>query len=299
MEAVVESHCFSRIWNCMTSSNSATSSSWNGVCRRRAGSLGRLKLGTKVRVPRCRIRAVSSEVKRDDDGDGWIVENAEMVRSFPLFVGGASFAAVLLNRAFSGIASIADASSAQSRADVLALALSASVVLTGLVWKSIQSRPQFPVALYGVECMRVASSLPTEVVREVTWAWESLENATRTRSMIVVYRNRCILQAGLAAEREDQGGPEFVDASRVLQGSLYKTLKESKKQSYLANLALYPDRFELPFLPPNTQALILQPLGEDGVLILGSDTLRGFGPNDQRWIVAIGEKLDSALADTV
>lgn len=29
------------------------------------------------------------------------------------------------------------------------------------------------------------------------------------------------------------------------------------------------------------QAVIIQPLGHDGIMILASDTLRGFGPSDQ------------------
>ncbi|BBM99125.1 hypothetical protein MPTK1_1g18930 [Marchantia polymorpha subsp. ruderalis] len=263
---------------------------WSGGCG--SGALGRRRAHGLC------VRSRLDGTPRDS-GDGWVVENAETVRSVPLFVGGGSLAAILLNRAFSGISSIADASSAQSRADVLALALSATVVLTGLVWKSIDSKPQSPVALNGVECLRIASFLQADVVRELIWSWDSLEKATTATTMVVLYRNSCILQAGLAAESRDQGVPEIVDVDGVLKGSLYKAVKDSKKQNYLANLALYPGRFELSFLPSNTQAAILQPLGDDGILILGSNTLRGFGPNDQGWIVALGEKLDSALADAM
>ncbi|KAK9935583.1 hypothetical protein M0R45_022682 [Rubus argutus] len=71
---------------------------------------------------------------------------------------------------------------------------------------------------------------------------------------------------------------------------------KSGVQSYLANLALYPGKSELPFLPSNTQAVILQPLGDKGIAIIGGDTIRGFTASDQAWISLIGEKLDATLA---
>lgn len=35
------------------------------------------------------------------------------------------------------------------------------------------------------------------------------------------------------------------------------------------------------YLPPNTQAALIQPIGSQGVLVLGSDTQRGFSRLDQ------------------
>jgi hypothetical protein len=47
--------------------------------------------------------------QRDWIGE-WASENADFVRILPILVGGVSLVAVLLNRAFSGIAPVADAS---------------------------------------------------------------------------------------------------------------------------------------------------------------------------------------------
>lgn len=110
-----------------------------------------------------------------------------------------------------------------------------------------------------------------------------------------MYGGNCALQIGVAA-----GSPEDnalnVDVQKFIQGSLYKSAMESKKQSYLANLALYPGRSELPFLPANTQALILQPIGDKGIAIVGGDTIRGFTNIDQAWIAMIADKLDATLS---
>ncbi|KAJ4975071.1 hypothetical protein NE237_000177 [Protea cynaroides] len=52
-------------------------------------------------------------------------------------------------------------------------------------------------------------------------------------------------------------------------------------ESDLANLSFYPGKSEVPFLPPNTQAVILQPLGDKGIAVIGGDTIRGFTTADQ------------------
>ncbi|KAF9623101.1 hypothetical protein IFM89_037503 [Coptis chinensis] len=70
----------------------------------------------------------------------WVTKNDDIVRSLPIYVGGFSLLAVLFNRTISGIAPIADASSSQSRADLLTLGQVVTNVLTRLVWLSIQPK---------------------------------------------------------------------------------------------------------------------------------------------------------------
>ncbi|OAY85884.1 Protein COFACTOR ASSEMBLY OF COMPLEX C SUBUNIT B CCB4, chloroplastic [Ananas comosus] len=229
----------------------------------------------------------------------WVSRNDALVRSSPIFVGGVALLAVLLNRAFSGIAPVADASSSQSRADILTLALAVTDILTGLVWLSIRPKVVSPVVPQGVECERIKSGIANRAVLELLWAWKSLSTATCCKSFVVVHGGDCLLQIGFAAESLNKDGDAMiVDVHKLIEGSLYKSVMKSGKQSYLANLSLYPGRSELPFLPTNTQALILQPLGDTGIAIVGGDTIRGFTNFDQAWINLMAEKLDATLAST-
>ncbi|EOY00279.1 Cofactor assembly of complex C [Theobroma cacao] len=226
----------------------------------------------------------------------WVSKKDEAVRSLPIYVGGASLLTVLFNRAVSGIAPVADASSSQSRADLLTLGLAVTSILTGLVWLSIQPKSITPVDPQGVECQVFYSQLSEWVVSEIFWAWESLSTITCCRSLVIIYDCKCIVQIGAAAKSPNDGEPVIVDAAKLMQGSLCIGVLKSGAQRYLANLSLYPGRSELPFLPSNTQAVILQPLGDKGIAILGGDTIRGFTTSDQAWITFIGEKLDATLA---
>ncbi|KAL3501268.1 hypothetical protein ACH5RR_035717 [Cinchona calisaya] len=226
----------------------------------------------------------------------WVSQNDDVVRSLPIYVGGLSLLAVLFNRAVSGIAPVADASSSQSRADLLTLGLAVTNILNGLVWLSIRPKAIYPVNPEGVECRRIYSQLPDFIVSELLWVWESLSDATCCRSLVVVYDKRIVLQIGFAAASSSADNAVVIDADKLMKGSLYAGVLKSKSQSYLANLSLYPAKSELPFLPSNTQAVILQPLGDTGVAIIGGDTIRGFTTSDQAWITLVGEKLDATLA---
>ncbi|KAL5552987.1 hypothetical protein UlMin_040388 [Ulmus minor] len=226
----------------------------------------------------------------------WASNNDDLVRSLPIYVGGLSLLAVLVNRTVSGIAPVADASSSQSRADLLTLGLAVTNILAGLVWLSIRPKSLSRVNPEGIECQRINPDLPTIVVSELLWVWESLSEVTCCRSLVIVYDTSCILQTGFAAESSNTDEKAFsVDADKLMEGSLCQGVMKSGTQSYLANLSLYPGRSELPFLPSNTQAIILQPLGDKGIAIVGGDTIRGFTSSDQAWIALIGEKLDATL----
>ncbi|KAI4366086.1 hypothetical protein MLD38_022009 [Melastoma candidum] len=243
-------------------------------------------------------RAASRVPKPGKDLIGnWVRNNDGAARTLPIFVGTASLLAVLLNRTLSGIPPVADASSSLSRADLLTLGLAVTNILCGLVWLSIRPKAISVVELLGVETQRISSDLPEYVVAELLWIWESLSAVTCTRSLVIVYDGHCIAQIGAAAVSSGSRQEAIqVDPSNLIKGFLYQGIMKSRAQNYLANLSLYPGRTELSFLPSNTQAVILQPLGERGIAVIGGDMIRGFTTSDQTWITYLADKVDSTLS---
>ncbi|KAL6975007.1 hypothetical protein U1Q18_041047 [Sarracenia purpurea var. burkii] len=109
-----------------------------------------------------------------------------------------------------------------------------------------------------MECQRINSHLPDFVVSGLLWVWESLSVATCCRSLVIVYDNQFILQTGFAAATSTNDWKTVpVDVHNLTRASLYQSVSKSGSQSYWANLSLYPGKSELPFLPSNTQAVIL------------------------------------------
>ncbi|KAL0685155.1 hypothetical protein Bca4012_052003 [Brassica carinata] len=50
------------------------------------------------------------------------------------------------------------------------------------------------------------------------------------------------------------------------------------------SFSLYPGRSELPFLHANRQVVILQPLGDKGITLIGGNTIRCFTSSDQAYV---------------
>jgi len=219
----------------------------------------------------------------------WFRNNDAVLRSSPLYVGATAVALLVLNRALSGEALAVDASTAQSRAEVLVLALSTSLVLTGLNWVALTPRAPLRVQLQGEPVLFAHPQLAPGAQAELLWLWRTLQGATACGSLAVFYRGRRALQAGLAP-------PGCGAAAAPALGPLCEQAVSSGTANYFANLALYPGRLEfLPYLPANAQAVVVQPLGSEGVLVAASDTQRGFTQADQRWLALVAQKLDSTL----
>lgn len=236
----------------------------------------------------CSVRRNVIILKCQKPDKNWAANNAHILRLLPLSAGGLGILSVLTNRIFSGVAPVVAASSSQSRADVLVIAMSAVLVLTGLQWLSLRPKDPIVVELRGDTVDYCNETLPQEVVGELKWIWESLQTATRTKAMVVFYKKRCVWQTGVAAigtlPESAQPGPMCLK------------VMSSNSGNYLANLILFPGRREFTsYLAENMQAAIIQPVGNEGVIVLGSDTQRGYTTLDQAWIAAIADKLEVTI----
>lgn len=69
-----------------------------------------------------------------DAQDGFISKNQDFFRSLPVVAGGSGFLGLLANRFWSDVAPFVDASSSQSRVDVVVIGMAATLALTGFQW---------------------------------------------------------------------------------------------------------------------------------------------------------------------
>lgn len=59
--------------------------------------------------------------------------------------------------------------------------------------------------------------------------WESLSTVTCCRSLAIIYDGHCIMQIGMAAKSSaNDGEAEDVDANKLMQGSLYQGIINSR-----------------------------------------------------------------------
>lgn len=203
-----------------------------------------------------------------------------MIRYLPLVVGTVGGLALLANRMLT-----ANLTTSQSRADALGVLLSAVLILIGLLWQQVQPKIPDSVTLIGEESFAIAESLPDAVKTELAWASHILLTNTVTKVVVIYYDRQTILRRGILGKSD-----------RLNVGTIAERVMKTQKPVYLVKLELYPGRIEFDYLPENTQGVIVQPLGEKGVMVLGANVPRSYTKQDENWVAAIADKLAHSLS---
>ena len=207
-------------------------------------------------------------------------DSNRVLRLLPLVIGGLAGTLLLLNRLLT-----VDLTASQARSDALGIFEGAALLLVGFLWQQIQPRSPETVALIGEQGFELSSELSEAAKTELAWATHLILTNTVTRSLVVYYDGKTILRRGILGQN-----------NQVNPGVIVNKALEKQKPIYLVKLELYPGRFEFDYLPPNTQGVICQPIGNKGVLILGADTPRSYTKQDEQWIEGIADKLAITLS---
>jgi hypothetical protein len=207
-----------------------------------------------------------------------------VLRLMPTIVGVLGSTLLVLNRLFL----TGDLTGSQSRSDALGVVLSALLILTGLLWQRVQPRTPEAVELIGKQGFEIDSTLPESVRVELAWASYSLLTNTPTQSIAIWYDGKTLLRRGVLG----------VDAN-VTPGPIVQRSLQTEKPVYLVSLKLYPGRVEFTYLPENAQAVICQPIGKQGVMVLGANAPRSYTQDHEAWVSAIADKLTKTLSFTL
>ncbi|APB34181.1 hypothetical protein GlitD10_1855 [Gloeomargarita lithophora Alchichica-D10] len=174
---------------------------------------------------------------------------------------------------------------AQTRADALGIILSAVLILTGLLWQNIQPKPPNTVELQGVNGLEINPELPKFLQQELAWCSHTLLTTTPTKIVVIYYDGKTQLRRGVLGVNH-----------QVQPGAIVQRVLAQQKPIYLVNLNLYPGRVEFDYLPANTQAVVVQPIGDRGVLVVGANAPRSYTRQEEGWIAALADKLAVLLA---
>ncbi|MCY7320655.1 MAG: cofactor assembly of complex C subunit B [Phormidesmis sp. CAN_BIN36] len=204
----------------------------------------------------------------------------QVLRQLPIVVGTIAGILLFTNRVLTP--SLTDS---QARSDALGVILSALLILTGLLWQRVQPRTPESVELVGEQGFDLLPDLPDAVKTELAWASHLLLTNTVTKSIVVWHRGTVLLRRGILSPN-----------AQVEPGAILQRVLDKHKAVYLVALSIYPGRFEFDYLPENTQGVICQPIGTEGVLILGANAPRSYTSQDETWVAAIAEKLDHTLS---
>ncbi len=201
-----------------------------------------------------------------------------ILRVLPLIVGLLASGLLVLNRLLS-----ANPSPEQTRSDALGLLMGAVLVLVAILAGQAQPRTPETVEIDAPLGINVTTT-NADLEAELRWLGQTLIAQTATVSVVVWSGGETLLRMGYLGAGDFQLGPIV---ERVLK---------TQKPVYLVTLRLFPGRVEFVYLPEAMQAIVCQPLGNQGVLVLGANQSRSYNPQDLQWIEALSQRLTQRLS---
>lgn len=172
---------------------------------------------------------------------------------------------------------------ALTRAGVLASLLAVGLMLVAVLWTRAVPEAAGRASLQGREGLELAGDLPEPVRQELGWGSQMLLTASPAAVVLVWWRGRVLLRRGLLADAAFSPGP------------ICRRAQERRQAISLVNLALYPGRDEFETLLPGLPAVLVQPLADQGVVVMGGWSARCFSRSDLTWAEGWARRLTAEM----
>lgn len=171
------------------------------------------------------------------------------------------------------------------RAEVLAGLASVGLMLVAVLWTRANPRTAEARELSGEQGLFLRSDLPENQREELGWGSHMLLTATPAATVMVFWNGEVLLRRGLI--RRDVFVP----------GPICQRAMDQRKTVALVNTLLFPGRGEFDSVLEDLPALLVCPIGGDGVVIIGGWSPRCFSRSDERWLEGWCQRLRTTLGD--
>lgn len=172
---------------------------------------------------------------------------------------------------------------ALQRAEVLSGMAAVGLMLVAVLWTRAVPRNPKAVDLQGEQGLLIGDGLSEALRTELAWGSHQFLTATSAATILVHWDGAVLLRRGLISKDPFRPGEICLrSAKRQALVSLVKT-------------ALYPAREEFDAVLPGLPAVMVQPLGQRGWIVLGGWSERCFTRSDERWLTGWAERLRTQL----
>ncbi|WP_254978025.1 cofactor assembly of complex C subunit B [Cyanobium sp. ATX 6A2] len=172
---------------------------------------------------------------------------------------------------------------ALTRAGVLAALLAVGLMLVAVLWTRAVPEAAGRASLQGREGLELVADLREPLRQELGWGSQMLLTASPAAVVLVWWRGRVLLRRGLLAEATFSPGP------------ICRRALERQQAISLVNLEIYPGRDEFEALLPGLPAVLVQPLADQGVVLLGGWSARCFSRSDLTWTEGWARRLTAEM----
>ena len=169
------------------------------------------------------------------------------------------------------------------RASVLAALFAVGLMVVAVLWTRAVPEAAERVDLQGEEGLELAPGLPDQLVQDLGWGSQMLLTASPAAVVLVMWRGQVLLRRGLLGPLAFTPGP--ICARALERGQAIS----------LVNLALYPGRAEFDSLLPGLPAVLIQPIADEGLVLLGGWSVRCFSRSDLVWVEGWAQRLTAEM----
>lgn len=169
------------------------------------------------------------------------------------------------------------------RAEVLAGMASVGLMLVAVLWTRANPKSAEKVSLTGEQGLVLSEQLNDLQKQELAWGSHMLLTATPAASVLVLWRQQVVLRRGLISQDPFQ------------PGAITKRAMDREQTISLVNTTLFPGRAEFDGMLQSLPAILVCPMGQQGVVIVGGWSPRCFSRSDERWLEGWAQRLRTTL----
>ena len=189
------------------------------------------------------------------------------------------FGAFLLIFSIINIASSNQVTPTLVRAETISGIASIALITIGYLWTEIKPKQPSKARLNGKEGFELCNELTDDQKNEIAWGSQQILTATAASTILIYLDNKVILRRGLISEKIFK------------PGKICKSSIDQKRLISLVNTELFPGRDEFDGVLNNLPAVIVYPLKNRGLTIVGGWSKRSFTNSDEKWISGWSDKL--------
>ena len=169
------------------------------------------------------------------------------------------------------------------RAESISGIASITLLTIGYLWTEINPKQPNKSKLKGKEGFELCENLSEDQKYELAWGSQQILTATAASTILIFWDNKVILRRGL------------ITNSIFKPGKICNRSIEENRLISLVNTDLFPGRDEFDCVLKNLPAVIVYPLSNRGLTIVGGWSKRSFTNSDEKWISGWSDKLYDLL----
>ena len=169
------------------------------------------------------------------------------------------------------------------RAETISGIASIALITIGYLWTEIKPKQPTKAKLIGKEGFELCNQLSEKQKNELAWGSQQILTATAASTVLIYWDNKVILRRGLISNKTFK------------PGEICNRAIEQKRLISLVNTELFPGREEFDSVLHNLPAVIVYPISNRGITIVGGWSKRSFTNSDEKWISGWSDKLYDLL----